>query len=46
MGARKGIALKHIEPGLPNQNAYIERFNRTYRIEVLDAYVFKTIELV
>ena len=40
---RKGIRLT---PGEPNQNAYIERFNRTYRHEVLDAYVFKSIEQV
>ena len=44
--ASRGIRLNHIEPGEPNQNAYIERFNRTYRHEVLDAYVFKTIEQV
>lgn len=29
--------LNYIEPREPNQNAYIERFNRTFRTEVLDA---------
>lgn len=44
--AAKGIKLNHIEPGEPNQSAYIERFNRTYRHEVLDACLFKSIEQV
>ena len=40
---KHNIHIHFIEPGKPAQNAYIERFNRTYREEVLDMHLFRNI---
>ena len=41
-----GVFIQHIEPGKPAQNGYIERFNRTYRGDILDAHLFDSIREV
>ena len=43
---RRGIALWFIQLGKPQQNAYVERFNRTMRYELFNPTVFESIEEV
>jgi putative transposase len=43
---RQGIGIRYIQPGKPNLNAFIERFNRTYREEVLNNYLFEDLDQV
>ena len=43
---KNGVMIDYIEPGKPNQNAYIERFNRSYRQELLDTWLFCNLEEV
>jgi putative transposase len=40
---RNGIELLYIQPGHPEQNAYIERYNRTVRYDWLNQYQFSNI---
>jgi putative transposase len=43
---QQGIALQHIQPGKPQENAYVGRYNRTVRHEWLGQYIFETISEV
>lgn len=41
-----GVELEFIQPGKPTQNSYVERFNRTFRNEILNFYVFSRLSQV
>ena len=40
------INFIYIEPGKPTQNAFVERFNGSFRRGVLDAFVFESLEQI
>ena len=40
------IRIAYIQPGKPQQNAYIERYNRTIRYNWLSKHLFDTLEEV
>ena len=44
--AKHDIKLNFIQPGNPQQNAYIERYNRTVRYDWLAQYLFESIAAV
>jgi len=43
---QSGIAFQYIQPGKPQQNAYVERFNRAVRYEWLSQYYWQDLDEV
>lgn len=43
---KRGIRIDYIQPGKPQQNAYVERYNRTVRYDWLAQYLFDDLEEV
>lgn len=43
---KEDVRIEYIQPGKPQQNAYVERYNRTVRYDWLAQYLFRTIDEV
>lgn len=41
-GKGQGVRIEHMQPGKLQQNAYVERYNRTFRYDRLGQYIFDT----
>lgn len=39
----QGIALHRIQPGKPKKKAYIKRFSGSFRLELLNAHLFRSL---
>jgi putative transposase len=44
--AERAIKLRYTQHRKPEENTFIERFNRTYRTEVLNSYMFESLDQV
>jgi putative transposase len=42
--SKRGIRIDFIQPGQPQQNAYVERYNRTVRYDWLAHHLFETLD--
>ena len=40
---RQNIRINHIQPGKPQQNAYVARYNRTVRYDWLNQFLFSSV---
>ena len=43
-GERNGVLLHFIPKGRPQSNSLIERFNRSFREDILDCYLFESLD--
>ncbi|EOC5710642.1 integrase core domain-containing protein [Salmonella enterica] len=43
---KHAVKLAFIQPGKPKKNVFIARFNRTYCTEILNSYLFRTLNEV